>query len=169
MRAYTHRGEAHRRVSTFWLGGGQWGLSQICLVLRMGFKPLVMESIGSRGRRSTNWATTSPWFNLIVSSIFVSPHHRLRGLRFTTDGYRIFNVRTNRGACRTHEGGSGTNKSAQELTRRDRKTVPHSASPGDRTRGSGKVSKLFSGLEPVHYDKRCGHQMKNRGWSFDPQ
>ena len=28
--------------------------SQICLVLRTGFEPLLMESIGSRGRRSTN-------------------------------------------------------------------------------------------------------------------
>ena len=43
---------------------------------------------------------------------------------FTTDGYGIFNVCTNLGACPTHEGGSGTNKSAQELTRRDRKP-PH--------------------------------------------
>ena len=25
-----------------------------------------------------------------------------------TDGYQIFNVRTHLGACRTHEGGSGT-------------------------------------------------------------
>ena len=32
---------------------------------------------------------------------------------FTTDGYGIFNVRTNVGACRTHEGGSGINRSAQ--------------------------------------------------------
>ena len=29
-------------------------LSQICLVLWTGFEPLVMESIGFRGRRSTN-------------------------------------------------------------------------------------------------------------------
>ena len=35
---------------------------------------------------------------------------------FTTDGYGIFNMRKNVGACQTHEGGSGTNKSAQELT-----------------------------------------------------
>ena len=28
---------------------------------------------------------------------------------FTTDGYGIFYVRTNLGACHTHEGGSGTN------------------------------------------------------------
>ena len=44
------------------------------------------------------------------------------------DGYGIFNVRINLGACRTHEGGSGTKKSAQELTRRHRKlslTLPH--------------------------------------------
>ena len=32
-------------------------------------------------------------------------------------------MRTNVGACRTHEGGSGTNKSAQELTLKDRKTA----------------------------------------------
>ena len=47
---------------------------------------------------------------------------------FMTDGYRTFNVCTNLGACHTHEGGSGTNKSAQELTWRDRKlllTLPH--------------------------------------------
>ena len=36
---------------------------------------------------------------------------------FTTDGYGIFNVRKNLGACRTHGGGSeGTSKSAQQLT-----------------------------------------------------
>ena len=39
-------------------------------------------------------------------------------------------------ACRTHEGGSGTNKSAQELTRGDRKTCP-SPCP---TRGSNPGS-----------------------------
>ena len=33
---------------------------------------------------------------------------------FTTDGYGIFNMRT-------HEGGSGTNESGKELTRKDRK------------------------------------------------
>ena len=37
--------------------------------------------------------------------------------------------------CHTHEGGSGTNMYAQELTRRDRKTVPHPAPTGDRTQG----------------------------------
>ena len=38
--------------------------SHFVLVLRTGFEPLGMESIGSRGRRSTNWAITSP----VVSS-----------------------------------------------------------------------------------------------------
>ena len=38
-----------------------------------------------------------------------------------TAGYGIFNLRTNVGACCTQEGRSGTNKSAQDLTRRDRK------------------------------------------------
>ena len=48
---------------------------------------------------------------------------------FTTDGYGICNVRTNVGAGRTREGGchAGRNKSAQELTRIDRKTVAHHA------------------------------------------
>ena len=54
---------------------------------------------------------------------------------FTTDGYGIFNVRTHLGACRTHEEGSDTNKPAQELTRREKRTVPHPAQPGDRTQG----------------------------------
>ena len=35
------------------------------------------------------------------------------------------------GACHMHEEGTGTNKSAQELTWRDRKTVPHDAPPED--------------------------------------
>ena len=45
------------------------------------------------------------------------------------------------GVCRTHEGGgggmegSGTSKSAQELTQRDRNTVPYPDPPGDRTQG----------------------------------
>ena len=43
----------------------------------------------------------------------------VRPTLFTTDGFGIFNVRTNLGACRTHEGGSGWNKSAEELTPRD--------------------------------------------------
>ena len=36
---------------------------------------------------------------------------------FTTDGYGIFNMHTNVGAWCTYQGGSGTNKSVQELTR----------------------------------------------------
>ena len=45
----------------------------------------------------------------------------VRPVPFTTDGYGIFNMRTRLRACGTHEGGSGTKKSEQELTRRDRK------------------------------------------------
>ena len=44
-------------------------------------------------------------------------------------------VRTNLGACHTHEVGSGTNKSAKELTRRDTKIASHPVPPGDRTQG----------------------------------
>ena len=50
----------------------------------------------------------------------------------STDGYGIFNVRV----VRLHmKKGSGTNKTAQDLTRRDRKPVLHLARPGDRTQG----------------------------------
>ena len=72
-----------------------------------------------------------------VCSVFVFVYHRLWGLVFffTVDEYGIFNVRTNLSACCTHERGSGTNKSAEELTPRDRKTVPHPAPPRDRTQG----------------------------------
>ena len=56
---------------------------------------------------------------------------------FTTDGYGIFNVRTDVGACRTHEDGSGTNKSEQELIgRTETTTVALPAPPGDRNPGS---------------------------------
>ena len=48
---------------------------------------------------------------------------------FMTDSYGIFN------ACLTHKRWSGATKSAHELTRRDRKTVPHPALVGDRTQG----------------------------------
>ena len=46
---------------------------------------------------------------------------------FTTYGYGIFNVRTNVCACRTHEGGSGTNK--QAYTRVDWEGQTHFRSP----------------------------------------
>ena len=49
---------------------------------------------------------------------------------FMTDGYGILNARTDVGACHTHEGGSSTIKSAQELAWRDRKTAAHLAPPG---------------------------------------
>ena len=69
----------------------------------------------------------NPAFSFLcaVFSLVVFPYHRLWSYSFTTDGHGIFNVRTNLDTCRTHEGGSGTTKSAQELTRRDRKTVPY--------------------------------------------
>ena len=60
----------------------------------------------------------------------------LRGLFFfTTDEYGIFNGRAHFGAFRAHEGGSGTNRSAQELTRRDRTTGAHLSPLGDGTHG----------------------------------
>ena len=60
----------------------------------------------------------------------------VRPTLFTTDGYEIFNVRTHLGARRTHEGGSGTNESAQELTGGGMgTTAPPPAPPQDRTQG----------------------------------
>ena len=65
---------------------------------------------------------------------------------FTTDEYWIFHVFTNLGSCRTHDGGSGTNTAAQELTRRDRKPCPHPASPGDPIQGLPIVDSCVSGV-----------------------
>ena len=74
-----------------------------------------------------------------LCSVFMFPYQKIitgcETYTFTTDLYGIFDVYTYLGACCTHEVGSGTNKSAQELTWRDRKTVPHPAPPGDRTQG----------------------------------
>ena len=79
---------------------------------------------GGGGKVSSHsTAATQLVFLSPVCSVFrVSKPQSVR--LFTTDGYGIFNVRTNLGACRTHEVGSDTNKSAQELTRRDRSAVP---------------------------------------------
>ena len=53
MRAYTHGGGSTHHFDTE-------KLSHMLVVLRTRFEPLVMESMGSRGRRSSKWATTSP-------------------------------------------------------------------------------------------------------------
>ena len=68
--------------------------------------------------------------------------------------YGIFNVCTNLDACRTHEGGggeSGTNTTAKELTRRDRKSVPHLAPPRVGGGGGGRT-------QVVHYTLFIDHQ-----------
>ena len=48
-------------------------------------------------------------------------------------------------------GGSGINKSAQELTRDDRKIVPHPAQPWDQTQG------LWLARQDTHYIYRDSH------------
>ena len=75
------------------------------------------------------------FFSLLCAEVSCLHTTGTEAYSFTTDGYGIFNVRANMGACRTHEGGSGTNKPAHELIRRDRKTVANPAPPGDRTQG----------------------------------
>ena len=63
-------------------------------------------------------------------------YHRLWGPLFYDINwflYYDFSGCKNLGVCCTHKGGSGTNKSAQQLTRSDRKIVSHPAPPGDRT------------------------------------
>ena len=78
---------------------------------------------------------------------------------FTTDGYGIFNVRTTVGACRTHEGESGTNKSAQELTWRDRKTALHPAPPVDQGSSNLNSDALTTELRPpIPATKFCPEQ-----------
>ena len=70
--------------------------------------------------------------NLVVYAVILYDHTTgCEAQSLTIDGYEIFNVRTNVGT----EAGSCTNKSAQELIRRDRKTVPHLALPENRTQG----------------------------------
>ena len=87
-------------------------------------------------RKASSHRTVLPSLFVCVCSVFMFPLHRLSGLLFTTDGYGIFNVRTKMGACHPlPEAGSGTNKSAQSLTRRNGKTVA-CPSPYPPTRGS---------------------------------
>ena len=69
----------------------------------------------------------------------------------------IFNVRTHLGACLTHViGGSGTNKSAQELTRRAiRKMFPHPALPAIRNHGLRiiEVQRSITDLRPPSFPR----------------
>ena len=91
----------------------------------------------SREASSHSAALPSFFVFVVLCAVFSCFHNTGCGVySFTTDEYGIFNVHTNVGACHTHKGGSGTNKSAHELTRRDRKSVPHPAPPGDQTQGT---------------------------------
>ena len=76
--------------------------------------------------KASNHTTVLPSIFLpCVQSFCVSIPPAVRpAVFFMTDGYGVFNVRTNLGACHTHKGRSGANKSAQELTGRDRRTLP---------------------------------------------
>ena len=71
------------------------------------------------------YSTSLPrcFFSLLRSVFLCFPTTGFEAKAFATYGYGIFNVRTHLDACRTHEGGSGTDKSAQELTLRDNKNL----------------------------------------------
>ena len=62
MRAYTHRDVAGHTDSESAQHYDSEKLPQMFIVLRTGFEPLLMTSIGSGGRRCTNGATT--WVDL---------------------------------------------------------------------------------------------------------
>ena len=53
--------------------------------------------------------------NPVMYAVFIPPAG-------TTDGYGIFNMRTNLGACRTHEGGGGGGRHKQVCTSVDSET-----------------------------------------------
>ena len=83
----------------------------------MGIIPMGNSDLFPRGKSGETESRYPTLINywLSVCLILVWPYrHQLWGLYyFTTDGYGIFNVHTHLCACRTHEGGSATNKSAQ--------------------------------------------------------
>ena len=63
--------------------------------------------------------------SIIVYAVCLCDHTTgCESYSFTIGRYGIFYVCKHVGACRTHEGGSGTNESAQELIRRDRNICP---------------------------------------------
>ena len=104
----------------------------------MGFFPMGKSGRFSQGKPATTESRYPTLINYQPSVYSIFCVTGCKAYSFTTDGYGIFNGRTQFCARRTHEGegggGSGTtNKSAQELTRRDRKKTCPSPCP---TRGS---------------------------------
>ena len=64
-------------------------------------------------------------------------------------------MRTNVGTCRTHEGGSGTNKSAQELARREGGSGTNkSAQELARREGGSGTNKSAQELARRRFEKR---------------
>ena len=77
--------------------------------------------------------------NLLYAAFLCDLNTGCEAYTVATDGYGIFSVRANLGACRTHKGVSVTSKCAEELTRSDKKTHPVSPS-SCQTRGSNPGS-----------------------------
>ena len=70
-------------------------------------------------------------------------------------------VHTKGGGARGGGEGSGTNKSAQELTRRDRNTVPHPAPPGDLTLTHGVNKELPKELSEINMSNMNMNKVPN--------
>ena len=82
-----------------------------------------------------------------ICSVFIPP---AVSLTLTTNEYRIFNMHTHLGACIHSEGRSGTNKSAQALTRRDRKLFLTLPRQGIEPSAFGYEFRLIELCPPPH-------------------
>ena len=124
-----------------------------CFVVLMEIFPITFPE---ESQLRQGCATQPQLITSLVHAVFLcDPTTGCEAFSFTTDGYGIFNVCTNLGVCRTHKGGSGTNKSAQQLTRRDRKNSPCP------TRGSNPGSSDFN-------SEALTTELLPLSWSMEP-
>ena len=121
-----------------WFSGGvmEFVLLLLCCPNRNFFPWEIRVAFPEESQLRQSRATLPELMTSLVSAVFLCDH---------TIGCEAYSLRPMEMGyltcaqmwvpCRTHKGGSGTNNSAQELTRRDRKTAADPAPPGDRTQG----------------------------------